>query len=273
MEWPKLKNIILIILLITNVFLLGLVGLREWNASRYRAQARIDALQVVRRSGITMEESALPEDLTLPAATVTRDRAKEGEWMARLLGEERPVTAQGGSEPMYAGERGSATVSSRGEIELTLSREAYPVSGELADHAVDLLEQINVRTMVLSSQGDREGGTVALMQLWNEVPVRTCRLTVTYGGETEPIVVSGTCFLETPAPVGEVELSAVTGLLRFLEKFSDTGDVCNEILGMQAGYQLTASLSEPSALTPVWYFVTDSGAYALDTLTNQLKKL
>ena len=272
MEWPKLKNIIIVILLITNLFLLGLVGLQGWNSSNYQAQAREDALQVLEQNGIHMQAETLPQDRSLTVAAVSRDREAEGALMERLLGKRAEDGSEGG-DPMYTGEKGETKLGNRGEFQISLKPGAYPVTGALADHALALLERMEMQAVVLSSEGDAEDGVVTLLQLWNGVPVRTCRITVRYAGAEKPVVIAGTRISGTPVTTGEVELSAVTGLLRFLEKFSDTGDVCNEILVMQAGYQMLTGLSDPATLTPIWYFVTDSGAYTLDVMANQLKKL
>lgn len=271
MEWSKLKNIILIILLITNLFLLGLVGLQEWNASRHRIQAREDALKVVERSGIRMKEEALPEDRLLPVATVERDRGEEAKLLTPLLGEVTE-TALGGGQYFYTGEKGEAYLRNRGDFTVSLPSGAYPLEGEMREHAVNTLSLMGFQGVVADCVGDGEAGKVTLVQMWNQVEVHTCQVTALYEGGSL-VSITGNRINGTPVSGGGVELSAVTGLLRFLEKFGDTGDVCSEVLAMRAGYQLSASLSDSSVLVPVWYVLTDTGSYLLDMTGNQLRKL
>ena len=271
MEWPKLKNIILIILAITNVFLLGLVGLREWNSAQYRREARENALQVLEQNGIRMDPAALPADQTLSVSTVTREREKEAGVLTPLL-ETVEEEAEGGGRYHYTGKKGEAWLLSRGEAVVYLDEGAYPVSGTMEEHAAKTLALMDFEGTAVSAEGMGGYDTVALLQLWNEVPVRTCRMEVTYF-EGSLRAVTGTRLSGTPVSAGEVELSAVTGLLRFAEQLRAAGGVCSEIYTMQAEYQLNTSLSEPYTLTPVWYFETDGGSYVLDVMSNQLKKL
>lgn len=271
MEWPKLKNIILIILGITNVFLLSLVGFRSWNAARYRNEARSDALLVLEQNGIRMEAQALPEDISLPVATVTRDREGEAGCLRPLLGEISETPLAGG-QYRYTGEKGEAYLQNRGEFFITLTAGAYPAEGEIGRHAVQTLSLMGVQSQVIAWEGDASEGSVTLLQLWEGVPVRSCAVTAVYA-RGELTALSGTRLNGTPVSGGKVELSAVTGLLRFVEKLSEEGSVCSEILSMSAEYRFTSSLTEPSVLWPVWYFETDTGSYRLDTTTGQLSKL
>ena len=59
MEWPKLKNIIILILLLVNGFLLVLVVGREFQVNRYERSALTQAGQVLAQNGITVEDDLL----------------------------------------------------------------------------------------------------------------------------------------------------------------------------------------------------------------------
>ena len=52
MEWSKLKNIILLLLVSVNAFLLILVGVQESRAARYEEDTRQAAVRVLEQSGI-----------------------------------------------------------------------------------------------------------------------------------------------------------------------------------------------------------------------------
>lgn len=271
MEWPKIKTILLLILLLTDGFLLALVGVRSWNTSRYQEEAREDALTLLERGGIQMQAQQLPEDLRLPVGTVSRDLEGELAQLVPVLGEGTRESL-GGGQYRYTGDNGEAWLRGRGEFSLELKAGAFPLEGELERHAAGVLKRMGVEALAVESRGDGQSGEVTLLQLWEGVPVRSCRVTARYadGGLTS---LSGAWLNGKPETAGQLELSAVTGLLRFVEELGETGDVCREIFAMQAAYQLTASLSEPSVLMPIWYLETDTGSYTLDMTTNQLKKL
>ncbi len=61
MEWSKIKNIIILLLLLVNGFLLVLVGMRQGENRRYQQSALTQALQVLERSGIQVSQSGLED--------------------------------------------------------------------------------------------------------------------------------------------------------------------------------------------------------------------
>lgn len=271
MEWSKLKNIILLLLFITNLFLLALVGMQEWSSARYHAEARNDALEVLGKNGIQMALDDLPQDVTLPLAQFSRERARDAATLTALLGSLNEQNL-GGGQFLYEGEQGYAYLRGRGEFSITFSSGAYPVSGGLAEHARDMLTLLDMEAEVCSVSGDAHSGSVMLTQLWQGTPVLNCEINAVYeGGELTQL--SGTRLYNEPEALGSVELSAVTGLLRFLEQLSDTGDICRSILQMSPGYAMTTGLSDPATLRPIWYIETDTGAYCLDALSAELERL
>ena len=61
MEWSKLKNIILLLLVSVNAFLLILVGVQESRAARYEEDTRQAAVRVLEQSGITFGPERVPQ--------------------------------------------------------------------------------------------------------------------------------------------------------------------------------------------------------------------
>lgn len=282
MEWSKLKNIILLILVATNLFLLALVGSREWSAARYLSNARSDAIQVLARSGITVDKDILPKDQVLPIGAVTRDREGEAGLLEPLLG---PVSEQslGGGRFLYTGEYGVADLRGRGEFSLALDPDHFSIGGmSYAAHAVETLSLMGFQAVAVSTELLQEDSAttgepvevaeVTLVQLWGEAPVLTCTARAVYTGGSL-VSVSGTRLSGSPVQTGGMELSAVTGLLGFLERLSDTGDVCSAVTAMTPAYQLTSGLADPAGLDPVWYMETDAGAYILNVATGELRRL
>ena len=68
-------------------------------------------------------------------------------------------------------------------------------------------------------------------------------------------------------------ITVSTALISFLNGVSALGDVCNRIDAIEPGYITAASLSGPTALTPVWRVTTDTGAYQLDTVTGAVTRV
>lgn len=79
MEWPKLKNIILVILAMTNLCLFFFVAQREWQQYHFQNQARKDVVAFLASRSITVDPDILPRDRdTLPPLTVVRDPGTGG---------------------------------------------------------------------------------------------------------------------------------------------------------------------------------------------------
>ena len=66
MEWSKLKNIILILLLCVNAFLLVLAGIQESRSARYEEETRQAAVDVLEQNGIAFALERLRGRLEQP---------------------------------------------------------------------------------------------------------------------------------------------------------------------------------------------------------------
>lgn len=273
MEWSKLKNIILVILVTVNLFLLVLVVYREVRSSRYSESARENAVGVLARSGITVKEEILPRDGRLAPLSMERDKTQEAKAAAALLGN-ASESVQGGVT-VYSGDKGTARFSRSGEFSAVLNAGACPMGEKTAqEHALATLALLNFDGEILSSEEDGDSTVVTVRQLWQGTPVYTCQAVLVYRqGALVSIREGGTRLTGAPVKSGDAEsLSAVTALLRFLEGITKLGDVCTSLTGMTPGYVFTAGFSDPITLHPVWYLTTDTGAYLLDAVTGELTR-
>lgn len=272
MEWPKLKNIILIILLLVNLFLLAILGTQERNSARYQEQALADAVAVLERNGIQLDAEQLPKELGLTAMTVEREQASEGELAAALLGECR-VTYLGSGRYSYENASGTAEFRSGGNFSFSFTApvQTTGAAGE-EHHAKAVLEKIGFSPALASRR--EENGQVILTwyQTWKGLSVFSCQATLVYeNGCLQSIV--GRRLMGTPqSDPGEGEsITLPTALLRILNGVTDLGDICSRITAMTPGYVLNTA-SEESRLIPVWYVNTDVGTYSLNALTGVLER-
>ena len=89
MEWSKVKNIIILLLLLVNGFLLVLVGMRREETENYQASALAQAVEVLERSGIQVFQEGLEDALDMSPLSVERNLEREGALAGALLGETR----------------------------------------------------------------------------------------------------------------------------------------------------------------------------------------
>lgn len=277
MEWPRLKNIILLLLLLTNLFLAALVLQQEGVAARHQEEAREDVVQLLGRSGIAVSQSVLPRDAVYPIAKVTPEPGRDAAVLTPLLGEVT-TSSPGGERFIHIGQWGVADIQSGGAFSLALEPSLFPAGADPAEHARETLKQVGMLTQAEDIQYTQEAGDrlevteVTLYEYWGGLPVADCELRAVYTNGNL-VSVSGTRIGGVPAETGQIELSAVTGLLRFVEQLTLSGKSCSAITGMIPVYRLTFGLENIGTLTPVWHFETDGGSYLLDPATNDLVTL
>lgn len=273
MEWSKLKNIIILILLLANLFLLVMVGTQERDSARYREQAITDAVGVLERNGIRLDRTHVPEELKLTPLTVEREQEAEAALAAAWLGE-CEHSDLGSGRHAYQSAQGWAEFRSNGSFSVTFhdgSRQVEKSGGEEA-YALALLKEAGLTGETVSRKENGGAVTLTLRQTWQGLPVYSCEITLEYvDGSLRSI--AGQRLMGTPQSGGDkTELISVpTALLRVLNGINDLGDICNEITAMTPGYLLTAS-ADGTRLIPMWYVTTDTGAYSLNALTGVLER-
>jgi hypothetical protein len=275
-EWSKVKNIILLILLTVNLFLAVLLVYEEGRSAQYLSGARESAIQVLEKNGIAVDGDILPDDLALTAMGASRDRQAERERAQALLGQ---VTEESqGSSVVYQGPSGQLRVSRSGsEFSAQLEPGAFPLGEkEPAQHATDLLQQLGLEGDVLGVLEEGERISVTVRQKWQHIPVFTCLAVLVYEqGSLVQIQEGGRCLPGTPTQAGDRQaISVDTALLRFLEGIQELGDICSRITQMTPGYLMnSAGFTGSAELVPAWQFRTDSDqGYYLNALTGELSR-
>ena len=269
MEWSKLKNIIIVILLLVNGFLLVLVGGQEIQVRRYEHSALTGAAAVLEQGGITVETDVLKQAKSgLTAQSISRDIQAEADFARTLLGGDTAVTDQGGGLYVYTGAQGSMVFRSGGTVEAALTD--YPVEPEQREAQVrQLLADLGLRCELLGSQGD----AIVCRQLLEDAPLFSCRLTFQFSGE-RLLSVSGSLVLGSPVSESSAQsLSVPTAVIRFLDGIRASGDVCTAVTEMRPGYRSSQSFDAAIHLTPVWLVSTDVSEYYLDSITGRLARV
>ena len=274
MEWHRLKNIIILILLLLNGFLLMLVWGRRNEAARYDRTALENTVEVLAGRGIEIDPEGLSDPGALPPLSLERDPEAEQKLVRALLEEAVEADNRGGGLYLYRGTLGEVSVRAGGELSAVLADSPRWDAGSPEDHAAALLKKMGVSAQPLDSS-TREGGTVVrFRQLWNKVPVFSCEVEFIYeNGRLRAI--QGTLLTagQGVEEAGEV-LSLPTALMRFLDGVTATGDVCSAIRSMEAGYRVAPQpLSGGVRLTAVWLVSSDTADYYLDGTTGALTRL
>ena len=270
MPWSKIKNIILVILAVTNLALLVLVGGQTIQDRRLLSQAREDAIQFLRGRGVEVDESIIPQSMDLKPQIVERDLAGEERAAAALLGS--PVTAEsrGGEVYRYYNENGSVQFHSDGAFSAQLDPAAFPLGEDRREGCLDLMARMGLEGDILAESGQE----LTFRQTLAGRPLFTQQVTLVCEDGGLSAITAGRQMVGKPQEdPARTTITVSTALISFLNGVSALGDVCNRIDAIEPGYITAASLSGPAALTPVWRVTTDTGAYQLDTVTGVVTRV
>ncbi len=271
MEWSKIKNIVLIILLLTNLSLLTFVLRRDFQDRAAQTQALENALEFLSEKKVEIDRALLPKE-TLSLMKMERDREQESQLAAALLGGDVTEQARGGEVYRYSGSAGSVQFHRDGVFQAAFVQGAFPLEGALPEeHAVATLAKLDYQAQVVSATTDGSGKvTLVLRQLWQDTPVFDCQVTLTYAQDCLISMTGGRRLVGEPTSGSGKVISVPTALFRFYQGMNTLGDVCRTIQEIQKGY-VTGSGGE--TLTPVWYISTDTRDYLLDMVTGELSRV
>ena len=171
MEWRKVKNLIILVLLLVNGFLLVIVGNRLSEERRYEKSALDQAVQVLDANGIRVTADGLTGAEGLYTASVERSAAREQEMAVAFLGSDVAGQNQGGGLYTYKNGAGSVTFRSGGQFSSRTEGEERWQTSDPEDFVSRLLEQMGVQCEVSDSALAEGSGTVTLYQLWQGKPL------------------------------------------------------------------------------------------------------
>ena len=271
MEWSKIKNIIILILVFLNVFLLALVVMRESKSVQYQEEARTGVVAALEKNGLDFLPEKVPDDLKLSPLSVTRSRDSEQAMAEALLGPAKRDDTGGSVRVVYTGAGGTAAFSSDGRFEFELTAQTRPVEGtDLAADGAECLELLGLQTELAETRTEGEDTLLIYRQVWEDVPMFSCQVTLTYR-EGALRRITGEWLAGSGIETEGEPLDTPTLLLRFLAGMNEAGNVCSRIDDMTPGYLSSVSAARPVVqLTPVWRIATDTGVYYVDGLTGEL---
>ena len=269
MPWTKLKNIILLILLLTNICLLGLVVSQSLQTSHQEQQTRENTVRFLTERGVQVEEKILPQSAELLPMITERDLEGEKTAAAALLQGEVETEPRGGEVYRYSNDRGSVQFHGDGTFSVSLEPGTYPVTGELEEACAAVLAVMGFQGEVLKC-GEEE---VSFCQSWNEIPLFSQKVSVVCTEGSVSAISGGRCLMgASRVDTTRETITVSTALVRLLNGISALGDVCSRIDSIEQGYVCSATLSGTMTMTPVWQVTTDTGAYQLDMVTGAVKR-
>ena len=271
MDKARIKNFIIILLALVNIFLLFIVisgDIEEREAASFRTQALVTVLSA---HGITLNSDIDLSESIPPLLSLKRDMGTEKDHISDLIGS---CTAedQGGNSYYYEGEDGNAEFSGTGEFNISMNAGAISRGKDPVASAKAALNKLNIKAGDIDPIIKDDGGTltVTLFCSWDGTSIYNAKINVTFNSDYLWLI-GGVRPLDTKYSVKSSENypDSVTILMSFLKFVNDTGSVCSEIKDLTIEYNMNSAVSENCTLRPVWCVETDSGLYYIDAATGQ----
>lgn len=260
METYRLKNIVIVLLVFVNIFLLGLF-VSNYSARRAARQELVSqTVSLLAESGISVDSEKI-SDLALPdTLTLSRDESLELSLIRYVLGNVKR-TDEGGGVYYYQNEKGTATFRGNGSFEINIrsSDSVAPLA-----FAEDFCKKFGYSDMSFTTNSGWT--TVTASAAADGIPVYNCTLTMRFSGQ-HLSAVSGYYVSSSTAESssGSDGISAVSALVSMLDYCTREGTICNAVTDMSVGYILQSTASTPLALVPVWKISSDSYTYYVNS--------
>lgn len=273
MEWRKLKNIILLILLALNAALAILIGGPALSDHYRDLQADREAAAFLEQKGIQFGDTVIPNPEDLFAQNVVREREAEAHLARKLLGDDVVQEARGGEVYRYTSNLGMVQFHSDGSFWAQLVPGAFPTGDDPQGTAIGLLEQLEFSGQIVTLEEAGEN-TVTVRQVWDGAHLFNQQATVIWNDDEIMEITAGRRLYGTPvADETRRTITLATALIDFYNGLNRLGDVCSRVDEIIPGYISTTSLTRQMELTPVWRITTDTGAYQLDLVSGDVERV
>ncbi len=270
MESSKIKNFIICILVVVNLFLAGLLSVDWVQTNRTRIQAEETAYAILENYGIAMDGVTLPDNSALNGHSLCRDFQREQELVSAVLGEVS-VEDQGGNIMYYYGEKGQANFRGTGDFEILFHSNAVPVEQDTVETARNILKKMGMEAQFDAAGSEMTGNTystVVMTALYDDTAVFNCQIRFIFAADFL-LMVEGTRILDVQEEDPTVTvMDGPTLLTRFLGILDRSGYVCSQVQNIRGVLQYAP---DPSGgrLMPVWEIKTDTNTFYVNASTGE----
>lgn len=265
MNSSRLKSIIIVILVLTNSFLLVLLLGRRTQKYAIRERELAELTRLYAASSITLEPTRIPDGtLRLSAVEPTRSFESEASFAESIIGT-CSTEEVGGGIYRYANGDAQCLIRSSGSVEAALDRavddpEAFCES-LFSTHGYGRL----------SSSVYSGTGVVTAARMLPNATVFNAELTLRFSNG-HLISVIGQYVPPVEADDHGRGIDSVTALVRFLDYSNISGEVCTAVTDVQGGYLLQSATSAPQRLLPVWKITTDVAEYYVNASSGEVTR-
>ena len=273
MPVSKLKNLVLLVLLLANLALLALLIPDRVNQQRGDAALRQSLCDLYAGQQVQLDPDTVPDTVTIYSLELAEDPAGSAAAAEALLGQSMVQDDATRYQSIYRSDSGQCTISRSGSFRASL--EGRPAVRDLAKDAKKILRAMGFQYLSLSEPQRLRAGfyTLTATQTVLGVPVFSQGLTLTYANDRlvqlEGVFYTGA---DTLTRISDQPcISAADALVAFLSARVDLGWVGSAVTGMTQGYVRSETAAAAAVhLTPVWRLETDTGSFDVNGITGEV---
>lgn len=262
MDRYRLKNIIILILLLVNGFLLGSLSMRQTSEKASHRQTAEQLSVLFAADGMALDADDVPSAPPPAGLTLSRDLELEARAAAFFLGKNPIQSQQGGDIYAYTGSDGSGAAQFRvgGSFDI-----ACALSGRDGPALIrDFCREFSYAEPVFLLDKNGSGSAAATARR-SKLTVFNCTVAFTLD-HGELVAVSGTLLPEkgTAAAYDPEPLSAAAALTAFQKTRRERQAAVSAVTEVVPCYELQSSTM---SLQPGWCVVTDTERYYVNCIT------
>ena len=273
MPVSKLKNLVLLVLLLANLALLALLIPDRVNQQRGDAALRQSICDLYAGQQVQLDPDTVPDTVSIYSLELAEDPAGSAAAAEALLGQSMVQDDATRYQSIYRSDSGQCTISRSGSFRASL--EGRPAVRDLAKDAKKILRAMGFQYLSLSEPQRLRAGfyTLTATQTVLGVPVFSQGLTLTYANDRlvqlEGVFYTGA---DTLTRISDQPcISAADALVAFLSARVDLGWVGSAVTGMTQGYVRSETAAAAAVhLTPVWRLETDTGSFDVNGITGEV---
>ncbi|MBE6970315.1 MAG: hypothetical protein E7442_09410 [Ruminococcaceae bacterium] len=268
MEKQRLKNIIILILALLNLFLLVLLLNFHWqrNSAQQRLSEQIYTLYEANGLALAEEDRLSLEQAAPHSLSLQRSAEQEAAIAAWLLEEESEGIHQGGGIYTYRGKNGTLTFRSNGAFD-------YVPSSHSISSPTEFCESFCEEFGYTLTQKEFSAGSGSVLAQRNVDGIAVYNGMLSFLFEDGKLVsLSGICLSTLDSTAREDDgFSAADALVKFLDYRNTSGTVCNAVTGVRQVYEFRAS-GQILSLVSMWEVSTDTYRYYVDCLSGAITR-
>ncbi len=270
MEWSKAKNILIVLLLLVDVFLLGIYIFRAEEENRGHENIRIEICKVLQKQGISISKDMIPLDSVEFNPATINVREKNIEEMGKLLGKITEITSD--DYTTYSGEKGTFMYNKDSfSLVYESGKPIYGVESakKLSEEIVSALS-IKTSSEKIEHKKSDGGYTVKVPQILSGIELFDCSVEIKIS-ESGSVIAHGNYLCDGEITTYSDKVSPVSAvMLSFADAVQENGFSGIVVSDVRIGYTAKASDGKRISLAPTLGIETDRGMFLVDMQTEKV---